>query len=92
MSASPEALCSMQSVSYCGLSQLFLYINRTDGRSTKCVCGFHKLMEKSKFSPVTTNTHLCKYLFSSEEFRPHLEPFSGYNISRNLVYLKTEMN
>jgi len=44
-SASPEALCSMQSVSYCGLSQLFLYISRNVGRITKAVCGFHKLIE-----------------------------------------------
>jgi len=48
MSASPEALCSMQSISYCGLSQLFLYINLTAGCSTKAVGGFHKLMEKFK--------------------------------------------
>jgi len=92
MSVSPEALCSMQSVSYFGLSQLFLYINRTDGRSTKSGCGFHKLMEKSNISPVTTKTHLCKCLFSSEQFRPHLEPFSGHNISRKLVHIETEMN
>jgi len=48
----------MQSVSYRPLSQVFLYINRTDGRSTKDVCGFHKLIQQSKSSPVTTNTIL----------------------------------
>ena len=46
LSASPGALCSMQSVSYCGLSQLLCYIIRTDGRSTKAVCVFHKLIKQ----------------------------------------------
>ena len=50
LSSSPEALCSMQSVSHCGLSQLFLYISRTDGRSTKSVSGFHRLIKRTKFS------------------------------------------
>jgi len=45
--SSPEALCSMQSVSYCGHSQPVLYTNRTDGRRTKAVCGFHKLIKQS---------------------------------------------
>jgi hypothetical protein len=38
----------MQSISYCGLSQLFLYINRTDCRSTKAASGFRKSIKKFK--------------------------------------------
>jgi hypothetical protein len=30
------------------LSQLFLYTNRTVGRSTKAVCGFYRLIKRSK--------------------------------------------
>jgi hypothetical protein len=57
-SASQEALCSMQFFSYCCLSQLSVYINRTDVRSTKDVGGFHNLIKRSKNFPVTTNTIL----------------------------------
>jgi hypothetical protein len=51
----------MQLVSYCSLSQPFRYINRTDGRSTKAVCGFHKLIQQSERSPITI-THFCEYV------------------------------
>jgi len=37
--------CSMQLVIffYCAFRELFLYIKRTDVRSKKALCGFHKL-------------------------------------------------
>jgi len=38
----------MQSVSQCALSHLLRYISRTDGRSTKAVCGFYILIKQSK--------------------------------------------
>jgi hypothetical protein len=40
-----SAPCSQFLTAFC---QLFLYINCTDGRITKAVCGFHKLIKASK--------------------------------------------
>jgi hypothetical protein len=85
--ASPEALRSMQSVSYCSLSQLFLYTNRTDGRSTKAVCGFHRLIKRYKLC--SHNQHIVMNTFIKQ--RPILGPnFTHHQAKTVQKYMNME--
>jgi hypothetical protein len=73
------APCSF--VSYGCLSQLF-YINCTVGRSTKAVCGFHRLIKRSKALQLQTTNFMNTFIKQRPVSAPNFTHYQAITVQK----------